>query len=81
LIDISKNLDGKSFTLFVKHLNELRTDVLEQPNHKLKPDSFMIFIDKMAVLTHSKELNNMILNKMSEINIDELKTKKILNTY
>jgi hypothetical protein len=39
-------MDGKSFTLLIKHVSELRTDVLDNPHHKLTPDSFLIFLDK-----------------------------------
>jgi hypothetical protein len=80
-VNISKNLDGKTFTLLIKHLNELRADVLENANHKLTPDSFLIFLDKVKNLTHSQQLNDMILRKMSSINIDELKSKRLLNQY
>jgi hypothetical protein len=64
LINISKSLDGRSFTLFVKYLNELRTDVLDNTTHTLNPDSFLIFMDKLGTLTHSKDLNNMIITKI-----------------
>jgi hypothetical protein len=46
-------MDGKSFTLFIKYLNELRADVLENDKHKLSPDSFLIYLDKVRNLTHS----------------------------
>ena len=81
LVNISKNMNGKTFTLLIKYLNELRNDVLENDKHKLTPDSFLIFLDKVRNLTHSQQLNDMIMRKMSHINIDELKTKKMLNTY
>ena len=46
-------MDGRTFTLFIKYLNELRVDVLENTNHKLTPDSFLIFLDKVKNLTHA----------------------------
>jgi hypothetical protein len=81
VINISKNLDGKSFTLMIKYLNELRKDVLENSTHKLTPDSFLIFLDKIKGLTHSINLNDLLIRKLGFINIDELKTKKMLNLY
>jgi hypothetical protein len=81
VINISKNMDGKSFTLLIKYMNELRQDVLENATHKLTPDSFLIFLDKMKNLTHSTHLNDLLIRKLSSINIDELKTKKMLNLY
>lgn len=74
-------MDGKSFTLFIKHVNELRTDVLDNPNHKLTPDSFLIFLDKIKNLTHSHNLNELIIRKISQINVDELRTKRMLNLF
>ncbi|CDW71658.1 ph domain containing protein [Stylonychia lemnae] len=81
ILSLSKSLDGKSFTLFVKYLGELKTNVLEQPNHKLSPDSFLIFLDKMKNITHSESLNDIIVKKMSLINLDQLDSKTLLNIY
>jgi hypothetical protein len=53
LVDVSKNLDGRDFTLLIKHISELRQDVLENTSHKLTPDSFLIFLDRVKTLTHS----------------------------
>jgi hypothetical protein len=47
-------MDGKTFTMLIKYLNELRSDVLDNQQHKLTPDSFMIFLDKVKGLTHSE---------------------------
>jgi hypothetical protein len=74
-------MDGKSFTLLIKHVNELRTDVLDNPHHKLTPDSFLIFLDKIKNLTHSNSLNELIIRKISAVNVDELKTKRMLNLF
>ena len=60
---LAKNLDGKSFTLLNKHLQELRSDVLNDPNHTLSADSFLVFLDKIRNLTPSEHLNNVILGK------------------
>lgn len=81
IVNISKNMDGKTFTLLIKYLTELRDDVLENSNHKLTPDSFLIFLDKIKSLTHSQQLNDLLLRKMAGINIDELKSAKLLNFY
>jgi len=81
IVNVAKSVDGKTFTLFIKYLNELRSDVLDNPSHKLTPDSFLIFLDKIKQLTHSAQLNDLILKKMMAINIDELKAKRMLNLY
>jgi hypothetical protein len=41
----------------------------------------LIFLDKIKSLTSSEPLNEMILTKMANINVDLLKTKSLLNTY
>lgn len=79
--NIAKSMDGKSFTLLIKHVNELRSDVLDNPHHKLTPDSFLIFLDKIKNLTHSQSLNELIIRKISAVNVDELKTKRMLNLF
>ena len=83
-IKIAKNFDGQTFALFIKHINELKKDVLDR-NTALgiehSPDSFLIFLDKIKSLTHSEALNEMILVKIANIDIDQLKTKSLLNTY
>ena len=80
-VKISKNFDGRTFSIFIKHLNELKRDVIEHSHHELSPDSFLIFLDKIRDLTHSQSLNEMILNKLVDINVDQLKTHQLLNTY
>lgn len=65
----------------LKYLNELRTDVLENTHHKLTPDSFMTFLDRLAHLTPSESLNDMWIKKIGGVNIDEMKTKKLLAAY
>jgi hypothetical protein len=67
--------------MFIKHLNDLKRDVIEQDSHQLGPDSFLIFLDKIRDLTHSQALNELIMKKLPDINIDQLKTHKLLNTY
>lgn len=83
-VKIAKNFDGQTFALFIKHINELKKDVLDR-NTALgiehTPDSFLIFLDKIRCLTHSEALNEMILIKIASINMDSLKTKSLLNTY
>jgi hypothetical protein len=48
---VSKNMDGRTFTLFNKHLDELKRDVLESNGHKVSADSFMVFLDKVRSMT------------------------------
>ena len=80
-MNIAKSMDGKSFTLLIKHVSELRAEVLDNPLHKLTPDSFLIFLDKIKNLTHSTYLNELIIRKISTVNVDELKTKRMLNLF
>jgi len=42
---------------------------------------FLIFLDKIRGLTHSDNVNEIVLTRIAEINIDQLKTKSLLNTY
>lgn len=81
IVNVAKSVDGKTFTLLIKHLNEFRNDVVDNPLHKLTPDSFLIFLDKVKNLTHSAQLNDVILKKITSVNIDELKAKRMLNLY
>jgi hypothetical protein len=62
-------------------LNELRNDVLDNPHHKLTPDSFLIFLDKIKNISHSAAMNELIMKKIVHVNVDELKAKKMLNLY
>ncbi len=62
---VAKNMDGRSFTLFNKYLNELRHDVLESKTHTVSADSFLIFLDKIRSLTHSESVNDLILTKLA----------------
>jgi hypothetical protein len=81
IVNISKTLDGRSFTLLIKYLNELRIDVLDNPHHKLTPDSFLIFLDKVKDISHSSTMNDLIFKKIVNVNVDELKAKRMLNLY
>lgn len=81
IVNIAKSVDGKTFTLLIKHLTDLRTDVLDNPLHKLTPDSFLIFLDKVKSLTHSAALNDLIVKKLASVNVDELRAKRMLNLY
>lgn len=62
----------------------MKSDVIEYSasiDAKLSADSFLIFLDKIRYLTPSKNLNRMIIEKLCDVNLDLLKTKKLLNTY
>jgi len=69
---IAKNMDGRTFTLFNKYLNELRQDVLESKGHKVSADSFLIFLDKIRTLTHSDHINDLIIAKLENVDVDKL---------
>ena len=81
IVNISRTIDGRSFTLLIKHLNELRTEVLDNPHHKLSPDSFLIFLDKIKDISHSASMNDLIRKKIVNVNVDELRAKRMLNLY
>jgi hypothetical protein len=53
IVNVAKTVDGRTFTVLIKHLNELRQEVLENEQHTLSQDSFLIFLDKVKSLTHS----------------------------
>ena len=78
---LAKNLDGRSFTLLNKHIHELRTDVLNDPNHNLSADSFLVFLDKIRNLTPSEHLNNVILSKFQVIDIHLVTAKTLMTAY
>lgn len=79
-VKIAKNFDGRTFSLFLKHLEELKTEVLDSQK-QVTVDSFLVFLDKLRNLTHSKELNEVILDKLAQVNIDLLRTKSLLNSF
>ena len=56
---ISKNMDGRTFTIFNKLLEELRNGVLSKPN--VSADSFLVFLDKIKNITPSPNLNELII--------------------
>jgi len=56
---ISKNMDGRTFTIFNKLLEELRSGALSKPN--VSADSFLVFLDKIKNITHSPSLNELII--------------------
>lgn len=78
---VAKNMDGRAFTLFNKFLNELRHDVLESKTHKVSADSFLVFLDKIRSLTHSEEINDIIVSKLAHVDIGRLSSRQLLDTY
>lgn len=75
---LAKTLDGRSFTLLVKYVQELRNDVLLNETHKLTTDSFLIFIDKLRNLTSSQNYNDIIIAKFEEVDISLITVKRML---
>ena len=75
---IAERFDSVTFSLFLKHLHELKKDTLERHERDeipLSPDSFLIFLDKIRLLSHSRQVNELILKSVGEINIDQLNSK------
>jgi hypothetical protein len=58
---VAKNLDGRAFTMFLKLLNDLRSNVLNKKGQELSPDSFLTFLDKVSTLTTMPNVNEMVL--------------------
>lgn len=59
--------------MFIKHLSELKKEVLDYNTtigKDMQPDMFLIFLDKIRNLTHSDNLNEIILKNIADINID-----------
>lgn len=75
------HLDSPSFLQFLKHLGDLRKEILDNKEHEISPQSFLVFLDKISGLTNTDKLNEYIMRKLSEINIDMLDVEKMLNAY
>lgn len=75
------HIDSRDFLLLLKHLNELRKDVLDNKEHEITPQSFLVFIDKISNLTNFEKLNEFIMRKLSSINVDLLNSENMLNSY
>jgi hypothetical protein len=78
---IAKNMDGRTFTLFNKYLNELRVDVLEAKGHTVSADSFLIFLDKIKTLTTSTHINDLIIAKLEKVDVDRVNSRNLLVNY
>ena len=78
---VAKNMDGKTFALFNKYLNELKHDVLGHKTQKVSADSFMIFLDRMRSLTHSESINDIIISKLEKVDVSRLHSKDLLDQY
>lgn len=59
----------------------MKKDHLTNKEDKVEPDAFILFLDKISNISHSKELNNLILERIAHINIDALSPKILMNTY
>lgn len=81
MLYIAKNMDGRTFTMFCKFLNELRNDVLQSKKHKISADSFLIFLDKLRTLTPSSHVNDLIIAKLEKVDVDRLQTRSLLENY
>jgi hypothetical protein len=81
ILFVSKNMDGRTFTIFNQRLSELRSDVLYNKTHTLQPDSFLIFLDKLRTLTHSEHINDLIIAKLEKVDLDAVKSRDLLECY
>ena len=78
---VSKNMDGRTFTIFNKYLDELRKDVLEKPNAQISADSFLVFLDKIRGLNPSSNLNELIIAKLEKVDVNRLSMNEMLENY
>jgi len=79
---IAKNLDGRSFTLFIKLFNELNRNVLNNAAHELSPDSFLLFLQKLEEgLTSMQTVNDIVVNKLEGVDLSQVSTKALLSKY
>ena len=44
---VAKNLDGKTFILLNKYLNELRSEIDKSQPSTINADFFLVFLDKV----------------------------------
>lgn len=75
------HLDSRAFLLLLKHIKQLKEEVLNNEKHEISPQSFLVFLDKLSNLTKSEELNEFLMRKLSSVNIKLLKSEKMLNAY
>lgn len=75
------HLDSRGFIVLLKHINELRNEVLSNKDHEVSANSFLVFLDKLSNLTRSDQLNEFLMKKISSINLDLLHTDKMLDAY
>ena len=74
-------MDGRTFTIFNKYLDELRKDVLEKPNAQISADSFLVFLDKIRGLNPSSNLNELIIAKLEKVDVNRLSMNEMLENY
>lgn len=78
---LAANLDGRSFTLLNKLVHDLRVDVLNDANHTLSADSFLVFLDKVRELTPIKTRNQQILQRLGTVDISLMTPARLMANY
>jgi len=75
---ISETLNGQTFTMFLRHLNEFKATTKREED--LQP-RLRIFIDKVANLTPSETINDLILRRLAGVNLDLMTSEKLMEHY
>ena len=78
---LAENLDGQSFTSLNKLVHDLRVDVLNDQNHKLTADSFLIFLDKIRGLTPVNQRNQQIMERLGGCDISLMTPSRLMENY
>lgn len=78
---VSEILNGHAFTQFLKHVQALRSEVLTNDKHTLSANSFLVFLQRISNITHSEKMNDLLLTRLAEINIDLVTPEALLDSY
>ena len=78
---LAENLDGRSFTQLNKIVHDLRAKVLNDPNHTLSPDSFLVFLDKIRSLSPIESRNQQIMRRLTNVDISLLTPARLMANY
>lgn len=79
---VAKNMDGRTFIMLNKYLNELRAEIEKAGKGvPINADFFLVFLDKVHKLTPSEHLNNLLISKLELVDVSRLGSKEMLNSY
>lgn len=80
---LSPNIDSKSFARFLTLIDELNETVLSKipQGSKATPDDFLVFLEKVRTLTSSQDLNKLIIENLSKVNMETFTSKNLVNAF